>query len=432
MFRFQKNDRYTSIAIYAFLVLAAAILAVDLLINLPWIAGEFSALLSMLSPIFIGFAIAYICAPIVNFTERTLLPHLKKRSRRFTRVLSLVLTYLVVLLFIGIVILMIVPQIVFNYQELVDGLNSLLSALGERIEALLRDIGLVGENSDTLGNLIGEGGFSGAILTILTFVTGQLAVIGANLLAGIGNTLFGIILSAYFLYYKDILVSILKKAMLALFPYKIYEKVTDTLAFTDRAFGRFIVSRLFEAVIVGLISFITLAIIGMPFYPLVSAIVGLTNLIPVFGPLIGAVPSFFIILLKDPWMAFWFVIFAIALQQVDANFVGPKIVGSVTGLPSVWVITAIMLFGTYFGLLGWFIGVPLFSVLYRLIGDFASRRLQKKGRPTELRYYETTTITQIGRDEGAPARIPESGAPAPQAVPAPADGKEEDREKMDE
>lgn len=447
MFRFQKNDRYTSIAIYAFIVLSLTVVAVVIGINLPYIYKRFLSLLDILSPIIIGIIIAYICNPLVRFAEKFLFRRLKKRSRRFTRILTLILTYLTVTGIFAVLLLMIVPQIVMNYQDLADGLARYTHLLFVRVNELLQKIPGVNwgiqnvseAESDPLSNLLNR---------ILSFFGGQIAAIGVRIFAMLGSTLVGIILSAYFLYYKDQIIARLKKITLALFPRVVYTKAAELFRFSDHAFGRFMVGKFFESFIIGVVAIAALAIFQIPYFPLIAAIIAITNLIPIFGPIIGAIPSFFIILIVDPLKALWFLLIAFGLQQLDANIIGPKVVGTATGLSSVWVITAILLMGAYFGPIGWFIGVPLFSVLYRVIGDFANRRLQKKKYPVAFSYYEENTITDISGDlfpaDDAIPLPPEADKPAPDAegltgddTPAgddgaTEDGKEERHEEMDE
>ena len=245
--------------------------------------------------------------------------------------------------------------------------------------------------------------------------SGWIGFIGGEVLTTVGNLLIGIILSAYILYHKDLLVAFFRRIMYAVFPRRACRAIGETLIFADRAFGQFIIGSIFDSLIVGTIAFAVLAIFKMPYYPLVAAILGITNLIPAFGPIIGAVPSFLIIFISDPTMAFWFLLIELVIQQVNANFISPRIISSTTGIATVWVITAIMLFGAYFGAFGWFIGVPLFSVIYRVVGDLVNRRLEKKKHPVKLEHYRLP-LAESGR------AIPDA---EDVAVPAETERKEE-------
>ncbi len=394
MWKLDKNDKYTSIAIYAFIVLAVTITAVAVGLNLPLIWAEFARLFALFIPALLGFSLAYICNPLVRFAERMILPRLKRRSLRMARLLALVFTYLTVLLILTVLFLMIVPQIVLNYNDFAQNVTAYLSSAIATVDAWIRETGIFGADYNGLGDLIQTDQISSLLTEWIGVLAEAIGRFSLRIIESVGYVLLGAILSAYFLFHKELILATLKKISLAILPRRVYRFFSDIISFSDRAFGQFIVGKLFDSLIVGVIAFVVFAIVGIPYYPLISAIVCVTSVIPAFGYLIGAIPAAFIILMKDPMMALWFLIILLIIQQIDGNIIGPKIVGSATGLASVWVITAIMLFGSYFGVLGWFIGVPLFSVLYRLVGDIANRSLEKKHLPTSLEHYKTAAITE--------------------------------------
>lgn len=388
MFRFQKNDKYTSVAIYAFCVLALLILCIAAGLHFPDFVREVSYLLSALSPLIYGLVFAYICSPIVRFSERFLLPKIKSRSRAVARVISLLITYAVIVLVLAVLILMIVPQIAVSVQDLTANIRTYLDTLWVDLDEWIQNNDWVGDYG-SFSELISLEDVQTTLSEFLGSMAGVIGFIGGEVLTTVGNILIGIILSAYILYNKDHLIAFFRRVMYAFFPRRACRAIGETLIFADRAFGQFIIGSLFDSLIVGAIAFVVLAIFRMPYYPLIAAILGITNIIPAFGPVIGTVPSFLIIFISDPTMAFWFLIIELVIQQVNANFISPRIISSTTGIASVWVITAIMLFGAYFGALGWFIGVPLFSVIYRVVGDLVNRRLEKAKRPVALSHYYT-------------------------------------------
>lgn len=387
MLGFQKNDRYTSIAIYAFCVLALLILLAVLGINMPHIYRQINYLLTALRPVTIGLIIAYIANPLVRFSERRILPRLKSKSRRVARILAIALTYFFMVTVLGILILMIVPQIVFNYQDFYANIEGYLTSLWSTVDEWIRNSAWLGDY-EGLSDFFNKQDIGASLNNWLGVIAGYLAGISARLIALTGTTLIALFLSVYFLYRKEAIGAFLKKASLALFPRRFSDRAAELVSFADRAFGQFIVGNLFDSLIVGLIAFVALALFNIPYYPLISAILCITNIIPAFGPFIGMIPSFFIILISDPAKAFWFLLIALAIQQVNGNFISPRIIGSATGLSAVWVITAIILMGAYLGPIGWFIGVPVFSVLYRVLGDFVNRRLKKKSYPTASEAYD--------------------------------------------
>ena len=412
MRKFEQNEQYMSIAIYAFIVLALSILAIVIGLNLGYIWAELGRFLNSLAPIFFGFSLAYICNPLVRFSERMILRRLKKRSVRLARLLALGLTYFFVLLVIFILVLMIVPQIVLNYNDFAHNISEYIRIIVEAVDVWIRDTGIFGQDYSSIGELIRADEISGLLNEWATLLAQYIGLFSLQILESIGYIMLGAVFSAYFLFHKEIILATAKKITLSLVPHKVYRFFADTLSFADRAFGQFIVGKLFDSLLVGVIAFIVFAIAGIPYYPLISAIVCVTSVIPAFGYIIGAIPAVFIIFVKDPMMALWFLILLLIIQQIDGNIIGPKIVGSATGLASVWVITAIMLFGAYLGPIGWFIGVPLFSVIYRLVGDIANRALTKKNLPTDIACYR-------------------AGDPIPQKAVS-TSGKEDSHEKVDE
>lgn len=414
MFRFQKNDKYTSIAVYAFCVLALLILAVAAGTHFPRLVQEINNLLAALRPLIYGFVFAYICSPIVRFAERFLLPKIKSRNRAVARVISLLITYFVIVLVLAVLVLMIVPQVAASVRDLTANIRTYLGTLWSELDAWIQNNEWIGDYN-SFSELISLEDVQSTLTGFLGSVAGTIGFIGGEVLTTVGNLLIGIILSAYILYHKDLLIAFFRRIMYAAFPRRVYRAIGETLVFADRAFGQFIIGSIFDSLIVGTIAFVVLAIFKMPYYPLVAAILGITNIIPAFGPIIGAVPSFLIIFISDPTMAFWFLLIELVIQQVNANFISPRIISSTTGIATVWVITAIMLFGAYFGAFGWFIGVPLFSVIYRVVGDLVNRRLEKKKHPVKLEHYRLP-LAESGR------AIPDT---EDVAVPAETERKEE-------
>lgn len=412
--KFKKDERAFSIAIYAFFVIAAAILAVLFFINLPHFWAAFLTVFNALWSVIIGFAIAYICLPLVRFAENIILPRLKSRSRRWARILSIALTSVVVILVITVLVFMIVPEIVLNFNEISKRIVYYVNAIIDNTDAWIAGTGWFPQ-FEGLRSLLKLGDVSATLTAWLGELATLISRFSLQIVEAVSNVLIGAFLALHLLYHKELIAATAKKIVLALFPARVYHAITDVLYYADRAFGQFIVGKLFDSLIVGLIAFIVFAIVGMPYYPLISAIICITSIIPAFGYIIGAIPCFIIVWFENPSMSLWFLIILFIIQQLDGNIIGPKIVGSATGLSSVFVITAIMLMGAYLGPIGWFIGVPLFAVLYRVVGDAVNRTLAKKKLPVSLKTYEDTILREIYVDV--------FNAPA-------ADRKEEDDETL--
>ena len=201
------------------------------------------------------------------------------------------------------------------------------------------------------------------------------------------NALIGFIVAIYLLASKERLTAKTKKILSAVMNRRHYVNLINLVRFTDKTFGGFVVGKIIDSIIIGLLTFIVMSIIGMPFTPLISVIVGITNIIPFFGPFIGAIPSAFIIFIAEPKMTIWFVLMILVIQQIDGNIIGPKILGSSTGLTSLAVLIAIMIGGGFFGVAGMILGVPAAAVICALVKQKTDERLKRKDAPVSLDYY---------------------------------------------
>ena len=190
-----------------------------------------------------------------------------------------------------------------------------------------------------------------------------------------------------FVLIKERLTAKTKKLLSAVMNRRHYVNLINLVRFTDKTFGGFVVGKIIDSIIIGLLTFIVMSIIGMPFTPLISVIVGITNIIPFFGPFIGAIPSAFIIFIAEPKMTIWFVLMILVIQQIDGNIIGPKILGSSTGLTSLAVLIAIMIGGGFFGVAGMILGVPAAAVICALVKQKTDERLKRKDAPVSLDYY---------------------------------------------
>ena len=202
------------------------------------------------------------------------------------------------------------------------------------------------------------------------------------------NLIIGYIIAIYILVDKEKFKAQSKKLLYTLFDYDRINIILENTRYTDKVFGGFFAGKLLDSLIIGIICFICMIIMGMPYSLIVSVIVGVTNIIPYFGPFIGAIPSAFLIFLVDPGKCLMFIVFIFVLQQIDGNIIGPNIFGSKTGLSSFWVLFSLLIFGGLFGMVGMLLGVPLFSILYSFINGVLKRRLKEKKLPEDSKDYE--------------------------------------------
>nr|MCR5420264.1 AI-2E family transporter [Lachnospiraceae bacterium] len=223
----------------------------------------------------------------------------------------------------------------------------------------------------------------GLISTLSTTVLGSMW----GVVVFIFKLIIGIILSVYLLYNKELYAAQAKKITYSLFDEERANNLINNTRFANKTFGGFISGKIVDSFIIGLLCFIGTTILQMPYALLISVIVGVTNIIPFFGPYLGAIPSGFIILMINPVKCLWFLIFILVLQQIDGNIIGPKILGDSTGLSSFWVIFSITLFGGFFSVLGMFFGVPVFAIIYAAIKTFIDTRLERKNLPSDTAFY---------------------------------------------
>lgn len=353
-------------------------------------------IVSILSPILAGLAMAYVMNPVMVFFEKHLLEGLEKtitkeKTRKsLSRGIAILLTFLLFFLFLYLLGAMVLPLIQENIMNLArtlpSGINNLIKWLEKRgihIEEYLYDAAL----SDSGEISISSGAFSpNAILGyVLNWVRndmlGQMSAL-INHLVGffslILNLLVACVVAVYALSSKEIFIRQTKMIIYAFTSKEVSRSIFTLLKQSHRIFGGFISGKLIDSLIIGCLCFVGCIILGIPYAALVSVIVGVTNIIPFFGPYLGVIPSAFLVLLTDPMKALIFVVFACILQQFDGNILGPKILGESTGLSPFWIIVAILLGGGLFGIMGMILGVPTFAVIYYLIKTCVHYQLEKK------------------------------------------------------
>ena len=397
--RFQWDKKYLYWGLTAFCVIAASILFYLLITRLPDISGALKKLSSILSPFIWGLVISYLLAPLMKRLEKhVFLPLGKKLFRksknggaRFARAMSVFVSILVFLLILAALVYMILPQLYGSIVTIVDNSPEYIAQLTEWLEDRLVDFPeLETYVTDLLGNANKDimnwlqtsvlpklGGFLTSVTTGVYYV-----------LLGVYNLLIGIIVSIYILGNLEKFKAGSKRFLYSLFSLKTADKIRNALDFTNRTFMGFISGKLLDSAIIGLICYVFCAAFSMPYALLVSIIIGVTNIIPFFGPLIGAVPSALIILLVNPFKCLIFIIFVIVLQQVDGNIIGPKILGNTTGINGFWVMFSIIVGAGLFGFWGMLLGVPVFVVIYTFIDKLLKQRLERGDLPSDVEEYK--------------------------------------------
>lgn len=380
-----------------FVVVAAGIVFYFALLRLPNISSYLWKAVDVLKPILYGLLIAFILNPVVKQIEKLVFPFIEKkikneiRAEKISKSLGIVAAFAMLFVFITILFNMLIPELYVSIRRLVFTLprqvNNLINQIdtfttsNTNMQMLIQTV--LHESVDSLENWLSTTMLDRAneIMTMVT--TGVIDIVNE-----VFDILIGMIVSIYVLFSKEQFSKQSKKITYALFSPQNANLILHITQKANEIFGGFFVGKIVDSAIIGLLCFVCLSILNMPYTLLVSVIVGVTNVIPFFGPYIGAVPSTILIFLVNPMKGLYFLIFVIVLQQLDGNFIGPKILGSSTGLSSFWVIFAILLGGGLFGFAGMILGVPTFAVLYYIAQLFINNKLHKKHLPESSDYYD--------------------------------------------
>ena len=354
-------------------------------------------LIGILMPVLIGIVIAYVLSPLYNWLWRKilrLLHHtLKWHGRgaiRCAGILAMTATFLGAGAVLAGLLALIIPQIIMSVSSFASTLPSNLMHVSQSLQKLLANNPEIEETAMSLyaqGVSYIEEWIQNSFTPSMQDAMGYISIGVMSTVSFVKNFFIGLIVAVYLLSGKEKFLSQMTRCTYALFGARWGNVITEYARYANQVFIGFISGKLLDSLIIFLISVVVLNIMNMPYAMLVSVIIGVTNIIPFFGPFIGAIPSFIIILINSPIQSLYFLIFVLALQQFDGNILGPKILGNSTGLPSFWVLFAILLFGGLFGFIGMLIGVPVFAVLTHIFKDILNRRLKQQHLPTETASY---------------------------------------------
>lgn len=402
---FRIDKKYIRWGVTAFLVLAAGISFYYLLFHGNNISKGLKSLLAVTTPILDGLILAYLMNPILNFTEKKLVfPLCRRLHKRTVRRISICLTVLVVAIALYAFFAAIIPQLVSSIRSIIFQFPIYINNLTLWVTNVLEDnptietavTEVLDRYSAVLGNFLNN-----SFMPRMNELIRNLSVSLLGLLGRLWNLIIGFVISIYILGSKEIFLGQAKKIVYAFFEKKVANAVISNVNFTHRTFSGFIVGKVIDSIIIGLICFVGTSLMGTPYAILVSVIVGTTNIIPFFGPYLGAIPSAFLVLMVDPLQCLYFIIFIIILQQFDGNILGPKILGNSTGLSGFWVIFSITLFSGLFGILGMIAGVPVFAVIYAAVKSVVNHLLRAKELPTDIEdYLKDSKISLEKADSG--------------------------------
>ncbi|MEE0914610.1 MAG: AI-2E family transporter [Ruminococcus sp.] len=352
-----------------------------------------STIMGILIPFIIGFFIAYILNfPYKFFYTKAFGKMGTKRKflKKVKKPLSLVCTYTLVVAVIAVLIAIVVPQITVNIASLVESFPTYFDSLVENIYGFIDSINKTFNANIDSKSIIDS--FTAEIMKYFsmenitkfagnaTQAIGNIFTVVSNTANGVYNIVMGVVISVYFLSAKESLCNQVKRLAVAFIPIKYLPKIYEIVDITDTKCGRFLVGDILDAGFVGLLTFITMSILQIPYAPLIAVLVGVTNIIPFFGPFIGAVPSALILFIISPWEMIKFIIVVVVIQQLDGNLFKPKIIGSQVGLSSFWVLFSVIVGGALFGLPGFILGTPIYAVIYSLVGKRVRNSINDKGK----------------------------------------------------
>lgn len=414
--KFKPEKKYFHIGLTLFLTAVAIMVAYFLFFRIEQIKAWFDKINGILAPVFYGFILAYLMAPLLNAIERKFTRPLfdkegwfngKPKKDKNIRTVSVILTLLIVIMVLYLFFVSVIPQLITSVSTLVSqysvytqNLLAWFDSLFEKNPQIAKALsGLIESNYDETKDFLNDmvlpavKKFGSEDSGILSSVTGSIF----KILSFLWNIIIGFVVSIYVLAGKEKFVQGSNRICYAFLETSSANKFIDSLRFMHHTFINFLSGKVLDSVIIGVICYICCLIMKMPFPLLISVIIGVTNIIPFFGPLIGAIPSTLIILLVDPKKALTFVIFVIILQQIDGNFIGPKILSQSTGVTSFWIIFSITLFGGLWGVIGMIIGVPVTAVLISFVDRLTRNKLIKKELPTEPEpYLNVGKVTEEG------------------------------------
>lgn len=386
--------RYLKIGITGAAILASGILCAFVLFKMPVIISVLKGITEILKPFLYGVVFAYLLAPLCNKIEEKLFqifPKAKTKARRFICFIAIVISLCVAIAVIWLIIMMIIPQVWDSVMKIIQMVPQKLIVVNNWIEHMLENqpelqayfeefSSQVESNIDSLLNV--------DTIQKVQSIINSLSVQLFGVLGVVKNIFLGLLISAYLLGSRKLFGAQAGLILHGVFSDKWAKIIEEEIRYTDKMFNGFLVGKIIDSAIIGLLCFAGTSIMGFEAPAFISVIIGITNIIPFFGPFIGAIPCGLLLLLENPMHCLYFIIFIFVLQQLDGNVIGPKILGNTTGVSSFWVLFAILLFGGMWGVVGMVIGVPLFAVIYDIIRKLVYRGLRKHKRESMITDYE--------------------------------------------
>lgn len=392
-----KDDemkKYLKIGITGAAILASGILCAFVLFKMRIIIELLKGITGILKPFLYGAVIAYLLAPLCNKIEEKLFqtfPKANRKAKRFICFIAIVISLCVALAIVWMVIMLIIPQVWDSVMKIIDMVPQKITILNNWIEHMLENQPELQAYFEEFANQAEN--HINSLLNVDTIqkvqsIINSLSVQVFGVLGVLKNISLGFLISAYLLGSRKLFGAQAGLILHGVFPDKWAGIIEEEIRYTDKMFNGFLVGKIIDSAIIGLLCFAGLSFMGFEAPAFIGVIIGITNIIPFFGPFIGAIPCGLLLLLENPMHCLYFIIFIFILQQLDGNVIGPKILGNTTGVSSFWVLFSILLFGGMWGVVGMIIGVPLFAVIYDIIRKLVYRGLRKHKRESMITDYE--------------------------------------------
>ena len=387
------NENTKSKALTIAITCAIVGISAYFIINISAIGRFISSILSVCSPIILGATFAYMLNPLLKLFEFKIFK--KIRNTHVLRALSLVLTYVVALIILIAFTALIFPALIRSITDLASKMDTYLFSTAQYVNGVIERLMKSKEfsqliSTETIFAVVSKFfSFSGNVFdTVMSYLTKY----GPQLITILKNILLGLFISVYILISKERLKAQFRKLSIALIRTGNRKKVQKYVRIAHRTFGNFFVGKSIDSLIILFVCLLLFWIAGIPYAPLIAVIVGVANFVPIFGPILGAIPSLIIIFIANPSKVWIFIILILAIQIIDGNIITPKILGDSTGISSLGVITAIIL-GAFFGIIGMIVAVPIFATLTAIVTDMVNSKLRKNELPTDTaEYYESDSL----------------------------------------
>ena len=405
-----RDNKIFQFGLMLLIVLSIGTFLLAIVLNLETVGRILQKIGNVFSPLVVGVVFAYLMNPLMNFMDRHLLPVLLKRNmkekkaKKLSRTVSLIFAVVVSLLFVYAFCALLLPQLYYSIRGIVENFSSyyirvetwVMNFLAENPTIQMYAADAFENLYDMLMNFVSNSVLPN-IESILTGVTSSIKIV----VGGAFDLLIGLCAAIYMLASRDLFLAQSKKIVVALCKEKTADSILRLGRRIHKVFSGFIIGKILDSLIIGLLCYIGMLLLKLPHPALIATVVGVTNVIPFFGPFIGAIPSIFLILLVNPLQAVYFALFILALQQLDGNVIGPRILGDTIGISGFWVLVSITVAGGLFGFAGMLLGVPVFAVLYMLVTEFINFTLKNKGKTTETVVYQTIqTVEELDSVSG--------------------------------